>query len=193
MDDDGSPPPTADHGTTLVVGTDERPPTNAEAARADALVVLAFRDHEDWLDAVYSDPSGGPDALVCAGEMLRSAAATVATEGDAGPTVVDVPSATDLGRIAVSVADAVEDLHATADHVTVVIDGVDVVLTDAGVERGFRLLHVLRGHTRQTADDLTAYLDPTRIEDETRRILDPLFDRVIDAAISADRRESIRG
>jgi len=185
-------PPTAGSGTTLVVGTDERPPTNADAVASDDLVVLAFHHHEDWLDAVYSDPGGGPDALICAGEMLRSAATTVATEDDVGPTVVDIPTATDLGRIAVAVADAVDDCHTTADHVTVIVDGLDVVLEEAGVERGFRLLHVLRGHTQHAADDLTAYLDPTGIDAETRLILEPLFDDVIDADATGERREHVR-
>lgn len=186
-----NPSPDADHGATLVVSGDERPPSNAAEVDADQLVVLAFRNHEDWLDAVYSDPGGGPDALVCAGEMLRSAAATVATEDDTGPTVVDIPSAEDLGRIGVEVAEAVDECRTVADQIAVVIDGVEVAIDAVGVERTFRLLHVLRGHVQGGFDDLTAYLDPTGIDGETRIVLEPLFDRVLDDDIPAERREHV--
>lgn len=175
----------SDHGATLVVGTGQDPPVNAGEVDADQLVVLAFQNHEEWLDAVYSDPDGGPDALVCAGEMLRSAAATVATEDAFGPTVVDVPSAEDLGAIAMEVANIIDECRSANDTVTVVVDGLDVVLEAVDVERTFRLIHVLRGHVRAGEDDLIAYLDPEGVDEETRRVLEPLFDRVVTATESA--------
>lgn len=179
------------HGATLVVGTDEQPPTNAADIDADRLVVLAFRDHDDWLDAVYSDPGGGPDALVCAGEMLRSAAATVAAEDDAGPTVVDIPTVEDLGEIAVAVTDAVDEARVGNDHVAVVVHGSEHAVERVGVEHAFRLIHVLRGHTRSGGDDLTVYLDPGSVDEETQAVLTPLFDRVLKDDIPAERREHV--
>lgn len=167
--------------STLIADAEERPPTNNDAIDADSLVVVAFHNHEDWLDTVYSDPGGGPDALVCAGEMIRSAAATVATEDETGPTVVDIPSATDVGQIAVEVVDIVDAARETADDIAVVIDGLDVLIDAAGVETTFRLVHVLSGYLRGGADTLTVYLDPTTVDLDTRLVLDPLFDQVIDA------------
>lgn len=185
--------PSADtgHGATLVVGSNEQPPTNADDIGVDRLVVLTFRDHEDWLDAVYSDPGGGPDALICAGEMLRSAAATVATEDDSGPTVVDIPTIDDLGEIAVAVTDAVDEARAVADRIAVVVHGLEEAVAAVGIEQTFRLIHVLRGHTQGGGDDLTVYLDPADTDEEAPIVLGPLFDRVLKDDIPAERREHV--
>lgn len=182
-----------EHVSTLVADAEQRPPMNADAVDADSLVVVAFRNHEDWLDAVYSDPDGGPDALVCAGEMLRSAAATVATEDDTGPTVVDIPAADDLGRIAVEAVDAVDACRDTGTDIAVIVDGLEVLIDAVGVESTFRLVHVLRGYLRSGMDTLTIYLDPSDVDTETRLVLDPLFDRVLeDDPVHSERRERVR-
>lgn len=192
MHEPDNPVTESEHVSTLVADPAERPPTNADAVDADSLVVLAFRDHENWLDAVYSDPDGGPDALVCAGEMLRSAAATVATEDDSGPTVVDIPAADELGQIAVETVDAIDACRDTTTDIAVIVDGLDVLLDAVGVESTFRLVHVLRGYLRGGHDTLTVFLDSDAVDAETRLVLDPLFDRVVNAEDHpAERREHL--
>jgi hypothetical protein len=159
--------------STLVVGAD--PPGIADVADADRQIVAAFGDAERWLDAAYGADAGGPDTVLCAGEVLRSAS-TTETTGDAGVTVSAVPDIGSLGQMAAEIRSAVGEARSGGRSVGVLITGFDAAIEATSLEAGFRFLHVLTAYLRAGPGDTRLYVyTGGSLSPEATEALRPLF------------------
>jgi hypothetical protein len=163
---------------TLVVGAE--PPGTADIGAMDYQVVSVFGDAEPWLDVAYGARSGGPDALICAGEMLRST--TVASSsgvGQGGISVSAVPDVGSLGRMAAELRGAIETRERSSDSVGIVLTGFDAAIETTSVEVAFRFLHVLRGFMQALEADSAIYVYTSdTLTEEDIETLRPLFTTV---------------
>lgn len=164
---------------TLVVGAE--PPGTADLASMDRHVVAAFGDADRWLDAAYGPGTGGPDALICAGEMLRSTT-SADSSSDSGPgtiTVSAVPDVGSLGRMAAELQSAIETTSPGTDSVGILLTGFDAALEATSVEAAFRFLHVLRGFMQAQENETTLYVYSTKsLSEDSIETLRPLFSTV---------------
>lgn len=173
---DVSPGASSTVDATLVVGAE--PPGTADIASMDRHVVAAFGDAERWLDAAYGPGAGGPDALICAGELLRSStsAASPTDRGPGGVTVSGVPEVGSLGRMAAELRTAIETTGSVTGSVGILLTGFDAAIDATSVEAAFRFLHVLRGFMQAVGTDTTLYVYTTdSLSEEAIETLRPLF------------------
>lgn len=173
---DQSSGPSSTVDTTLVVSAE--PHGTADIAAMDHQVVAAFGDAERWLDAAYGPGAGGPDALVCAGEILRSATST-GSSGDAGLGTVSVSAVPDvgsLGRMAAELRSAIETTRTGTDSVGILLTGFDAAIDATSVEAAFRFLHVLSGFMQATGTETVLYVYTTEsLSEEALETVRPLF------------------
>lgn len=163
----------------LVVGAE--PPGTADIGSMDRHVVAAFGDAERWLDAAYGPGTGGPDALICAGEMLRSATSADAPS-DAEPgtiTVSAVPEVGSLGRMAAELQSAIATATPGTESVGILLTGFDAAIDATSVETAFRFLHVLRGFMQAQGNETALYVYSTgSLGEDAVETLRPLFSSV---------------
>lgn len=165
--------------STLVVGADS--PGTADVGETDEQVVGAFGDAARWLDAAYGAGDDGPSAIICAGEVLRSASgADVGSGIDHGTvSVTAVPEVSSLGRMAAELRTAIEDAGTGGRSVGVLITGFEAAIDATNVEAAFRFLHVLSAYIRTASIDATLYVytrDP--LSESTLETYRPLFSSV---------------
>lgn len=165
--------------STLVIGAES--PGTADIADTDEQVVGAFGDAARWLDVAYGAGDDGPCAIVCAGEVLRSASAAEAGSGvESGSVSVSaVPELSSLGRMAAELRTAIEDAATGGRSVGVLITGFDAAIDATNVEAAFRFLHVLSAHLRTGSVDATLFVYTREPLSETAiETLRPLFSTV---------------
>lgn len=159
--------------STLVIGTDS--PGLADVADTDRQIVAAFGDAERWLDAAYGADGGGPDTVLCAGEVLRSAS-TTETTGDAGVTVTAIPDIGSLGQMAAEIRSAVGEARTGGRSVGLLITGFDAAIEATSLEAAFRFLHVLTAYLRAGPGDTHLYVyTGGPLSEEATEALRPLF------------------
>jgi hypothetical protein len=176
---DVSGTPALGGSSTLVIGADS--PGTADVAETDEQVVGAFGDAARWLDVAYGAGDEGPCALVCAGEVLRSAsAADAGSAGDSGAVSVSaVPEVSSLGRMAADLRTAIEEASTGGRSVGILITDFDAAIEATSVEAAFRFLHVLSAYCRTGSIDATMFVytrDP--LSETAIETLRPLFSTV---------------
>lgn len=167
--------------STLVIGADA--PGTADVADTDEQVVGAFGDAARWLDVAYGAGDDGPCAVICAGEVLRSASTAAAESGiDPGTVSVSaVPEVSSLGRMAAELRTAIEEAGTGGRSVGVLVTGFDAAIDATNVEAAFRFLHVLTAYLRTGSIDAEMYVyTDTPLPETPVEILRPLFSTVED-------------
>lgn len=162
--------------STLVIGAES--PGTADVGETDEQVIGAFGDAARWLDVAYGAGDEGPSAIICAGEVLRSASATEAGSGLDRDTVSvsAVPDVSSLGRMAAELRTAIDAAGTGGQSVGVLITGFDAAIEATNVEAAFRFLHVLSAYLRNGSIDATVFVytrDP--LPETTIETLRPLF------------------
>ncbi|MFB6111448.1 MAG: hypothetical protein ABEJ35_02815 [Halobacteriaceae archaeon] len=175
MSDRLEQPASAASRATLAVGTDD--PAARVIDETDHSMVVAFDDVEPWLDEAYGRPDG-PNAVICAGDRLRSAAAASGGATGAGETttVTAVPDVSSLGRAAAEITATLPEDHS---DVGLVVSGLDAPLAATSPPAVFRFLHVLIGYlsSADSASQLAVVVDDD-VSETVLETMEPLFDTV---------------
>lgn len=176
---DVSRTPAVGGSSTLVI--DAESPGTADVADTDEQVVGAFGDAARWLDVAYGAGGDGPCAVICAGEVLRSASgADAGSASDQGNVSVSaVPDVSSLGRMAAELRTAIEEASRGGRSVGILITGLDAAIDATSVEAAFRFLHVLSAYCRMGSIDARMYVYTSEPLPETAiETLRPLFSTV---------------
>ena len=172
--------------STLVYGSSAFDPARRwleapSSADADLAVVAYGEPISAWLSEARDVV--GHDAvtrLVAVGERTRSTAAGAPTgpsglDGPTGLTVECLDDRTDPTALGLAVDD---HLRTAAGTPAVYVDAVAPLVESIGLERTFRLLHVLRGRAAAVGGELRCRLDVERCDAAAVETLASLFDDV---------------
>lgn len=142
-------------------------------ARADGgVLLLSTRRDRPSIDAML-DRGLAPDALAA----VDASGAEVVRDGIAGASAVEGPGS--LSTLGVDASDQLDRLGHRYETVTVGLHTVTDHVETVGVPPTFRFLHVLTGRVRTADATLLATLDASVHEEDTRRTIAELFDRVV--------------
>lgn len=172
----------ADAGTTVDAHLDIAP------AMTNVLVVTTSRSMQAVVEAWRQRAGAVPTTLgiVTYADFARSAAQNT---GDASPptrrslsggdiTLTSMSDPSNLQRLGTAVTLHLDDWADTDCETLVYIDALESFIDASDPESAFQLLHLLVQSVEQLSADIVVRLDPTAVDEQTLRTIQPLFDVV---------------